>query len=167
MLCIWVEIYQGSCIYLAHAYIRVAYFRICYAVWSSGKEGQMLCEKISLSLARVVTTPIRVRIDYGYSLLCLQPATDLDNRLLLTICLPFLSFQTNIVTGLLFLWYYRSSLCFLKYKIYRYIRFKHMGRYMPSAYAIYMGGYIRALADILGGIDRAYIFCFKRLSIGG
>ena len=29
-----------------------------------------------------------------------------------------------------------------------------------------MGGYIRRVLYILGGTDKAYIFCFKRLSIG-
>ena len=39
-------------------------------------------------------------VDYGYSLLCFQPAV-LDSRLLLIIYSPFLYFQTNIITGLL------------------------------------------------------------------
>ena len=45
--------------------------------------------------------------DYGYSLLCFQSAV-LDNRLLLTICFPFLSFQNNIIVGVV--WGGRSSL---------------------------------------------------------
>ena len=37
---------------------------------------------------------------------------------------------------------------------------------MPSAYAMHMGRYIRRVPYILGGLAKAYISCFKRLSIG-